>query len=66
LQLETWNVLMAWVEFEIDLDAARVITVRRVSETSAEWIEAERARGSIGPMTLDQAVEECRARRANR
>ncbi|AKV00175.1 hypothetical protein AKJ09_06838 [Labilithrix luteola] len=63
LQRETWNVLSAWVEFEIDLDAGRLIAVWRISEPSADWIERERAAGSIGPMPLAQAVEECTARR---
>jgi hypothetical protein len=65
LQLVNWEVLSAWVEFEIDLDAGRLIAARRISESSADWIETERARGSIGPMPIAQAIEERGARRTN-
>lgn len=63
LQPETWNVLQAWVEWEIDLEANRVVAVRRISETTAAWIERERAEGAIGPMPLAEALSECTARR---
>jgi hypothetical protein len=63
LDLGTWNVLMAWVEFEVDLDANRLVAVWRISQPSAEWIESERAAGSIGPMHFMQAIAECKARR---
>ena len=42
------------------LTADKLIRVRRMP---ALWIESERAAGSIGPMSLAQAVEECTARR---
>src|SRR5262245_50167247 len=65
VQLGTWNVMQVWVEFEVDLDAGRVTAVRRISEPSSEWVEAQRAAGSIGPMTLATAIEECKARRTS-
>ena len=65
VQLGTWNVMQAWVEFEVDLDACRVTAVRRISEPSSEWVEAQRAAGSIGPMTVATAIEECEARRTS-
>jgi hypothetical protein len=63
LQLETWNILQAWVEFELNLDAGRLNSVYRISQDSAEWIASERAEGSIGPMPQEQAIEECKVRR---
>ncbi len=65
LQLATWNVLQAWVEFEIDLDAGSFVAARRTSEPLATWIEKERIAGSIGPMPLAQAIKECVERRAS-
>jgi hypothetical protein len=65
VQLGTWNILSPWVEFELELDAGRLIAARRISEPSAEWIASERAAGSLGPMTEAQAIAESNARRAS-
>jgi hypothetical protein len=62
LQPETWNVLEAWVQYEVELEDSRVVRVRRVSESFAEWTERMRSLGSVGPMSIEEAIEECRAR----
>lgn len=64
LQRVTWNVLKIWVEFQVDLEAGRVVRVWRISDPSADQFEEMRREGALGPMTLDEAVAECGARRA--
>jgi hypothetical protein len=63
VQDKTWNVLQAWVEFEVKLSASRVISVRRLSEPTATWLSGEQAAGSEGPMSLERALEICNERR---
>jgi hypothetical protein len=65
VQTGTWNVLAVWVEFTVDLDGGYVTSAHRVSPSTAEWSDAELAVGSIGPLTFERAIEECRSRRAS-
>lgn len=60
VQTGTLNLHMAWVEFEIDLQDGVVTDIRRISQSTAEWLAEVPSlpymKGAMGPMSVYDAA----------
>jgi hypothetical protein len=60
VQAKTHNLMDVWIEFTIELRESRVVEVKRVSKSTADWLKEEPTKpwmkdGFAGPMSYEKA-----------